>query len=135
MILGFTGSRSGLTREQYIKLNLFFEENKILEVHHGDCIGSDEIVHNLSMDKQINIIIHPPVKRIYRAFCESNFTLTEKDYLVRNRDIVNSSDMIIAFPPTYKKIPRSGTWYTINYAKKCNKTCLTVFPDGKSVLE
>ena len=42
----------------------------------------------------------------------------------RNKDIVNSCDILIACPENDKEVIRSGTWSTIRYAKKINKTVL-----------
>jgi hypothetical protein len=59
-------------------------------------------------------------------YCSSEFIKPEKDYIERNRDIVDETDMLIAFPiPTSK-----GTWSTIGYAKREKKKVLIVFPDG-----
>ena len=39
-----------------------------------------------------------------RSFCKADIILPEKKYLVRNKDIVDSCDMLIAFPPTKEEI-------------------------------
>jgi len=50
--------------------------------------------------------------------------------LVRNRDIVDATDMLIAAPATRKEVLRSGTWATIRYAKKMKKWIYIIYPSG-----
>jgi len=135
MIVGITGTRTGLSKNQIDKMNIFLDENDVSLIRHGDCIGADENIHNICSDRNIPIHIHPPSKRIYRAFCESDFIHREKEYLERNRDIVDNSDIVLGFPFNKKSIPKSGTWYTINYCKQVRKTCIIIFPDGTYKIE
>lgn len=124
---GFTGTRTGLTeyqKNEIIKiLQKDLSENIEIEVHHGDCVGSDTDFHNIcfQLSQNIKIIIHPPIDNKLRSFCKSNNINSPKDYLDRNRDIVNESDLLIACPVSKNEELRSGTWYTIRYAKKINK--------------
>jgi hypothetical protein len=55
---------------------------------------------------------------------------TAKKYMIRNHNIVNETDIIVAFSPTDKEIIRSGTWATIRYAHKKNKKVIIIFPNG-----
>lgn len=135
MILGVTGSRSGITKNQVKKLNLFLDQHDIQELHHGDCIGADQTIHNISVNRNINVYIHPPIKRNFRAFCSSDFIYPEKEYLSRNRDIVNCSDIVLGFPSNFESVPKSGTWYTINYTKEIFKKVIIIFPDGSFIVE
>lgn len=131
---GFTGTRNGLSIEQknnIEKLLLSHIENTDdIEVHHGDCIGADKDFHgicenlNLKYNSKINIIIHPPNKTICRAYCKSPNVLDEKDYLERNKQIVNNVDILIGCPLSKSEQLRSGTWMTIRYAKKHNKSII-----------
>jgi hypothetical protein len=59
-----------------------------------------------------------------RSFCESTNILKPKPFLDRNKDIVNSCDILIACPENDIEVLRSGTWSTIRYAKKINKPVL-----------
>ena len=45
----------------------------------------------------------------------------QKPYLERNRNIVDNTTMLVAFPNNNKELLKSGTWSTIRYAKKRNK--------------
>jgi hypothetical protein len=54
-----------------------------------------------------------------------------KEYLDRNHDIVDSSDLLIAVSESTVEVLRSGTWATIRYAKKLRKPIKIIYPDGK----
>jgi len=132
MKLGMSGNRSGITKNAKNTLLRFFEDNEIDEVHHGDCVGSDKDFHDVCATKEFKIVIHPPKNNKMRANCISEHILPAKDYLDRNHDIVDFTDMLVAFPSSETEEIRSGTWATIRYAKKKNKKILLIFPDGKS---
>ncbi len=129
MKIGFTGTQDGMSEKQRIKLIATVELLNAKECHHGDCIGSDEQFHKICYDRNIKIVMHPPINSKYRAFCLGNIILKEKDYLVRNKDIVNDTDILIATPKG-KEILRSGTWSTIRYAKNKNRRVIIIDIDG-----
>lgn len=58
----------------------------------------------------------------------------EKDYKVRDKDIVDMSERMIA-TPFCPEIARSGTWTTVRYARKKNKPLWIVMPDGQVIEE
>jgi len=138
--IGFTGTQSGMTLEQKktvqrILLSFVEDENIFIsEVHHGDCIGADENFHKIikAYDHFLGIAIHihPPIKAIKRAFCDGTVLHKEKSYLVRNHDIVDACNVMIATPGEREEQLRSGTWSTIRYAKKCDKALHIIYPDG-----
>jgi hypothetical protein len=130
MKIGMTGTRNDITEMAQKTLINFLNNNKINEVHHGDCVGADNTFHNICLAFNIKIIIHPPDDNKMRSFCKSDTILPTKKYIKRNHDIVDVSDMLIAFPPTKEELLRSGTWSTIRYAKKKNKKIFIIFPDG-----
>jgi hypothetical protein len=66
----------------------------------------------------MKLIVHPPNINTLRSHCKGDEVRVPKSYLERNRDIVDASDTMIAFPSTKHEVQRSGTWYTIKYAKK-----------------
>lgn len=135
LILGMTGSRNGMSDLCKTKLRQFLRKNNIIECHHGDCVGADEEFHDIAQEENIKIVVHPPKYTSYRAFCIGNTVLPPHDYLFRNRQIVDSSDMLIAFPPTIKELIQSGTWYTIRYARTKNKKILILHSDGSYIKE
>ena len=131
MIIGFTGTRKGMTAFQKEEFKKFLDANysQITEFHHGDAVGSDfQACSIVSNYENIKIISHPPKNNKDRAFYKSDKTHIKKKYLARNKDIVNSCDILIS-TPRGKEILRSGTWSTIRYAKKINKKILILNPE------
>ena len=135
MIVGFTGSRQGMTdkqKDRFISLISLIEPS---DFHHGDCIGADSDAHDMVVNKGIFIMIHPPIIDSLRAFKMGKkglfAVLNPKDYIDRNKDIVDSSDILIAIPSTLDEKLRSGTWSTIRYARKQKKQVIVILPNGK----
>ena len=124
LILGITGSRKGDISKVSQKLReiQLASPEATFELHHGDCVGVDEEAHRFASSEGWKIVIHPPDKPSLRAFCKSEFILEGKPYLKRNHNIVDSCAILLAFPETAQEITRSGTWATIRYARKKEKT-------------
>lgn len=131
MKVGMTGNRTGISDSAQMKLFEFLDANKVIEVHHGDCIGADAVFHDICVDRKIMVVIHPPDVDELRAFRTGDISLPPKKYLARNHNIVKKTDVLIAFPSVKKEVLRSGTWSTIRYAKKINKKVLIIYPDGE----
>jgi hypothetical protein len=131
--VGFTGSRYGMQEIQEEKLIELLKEKGLDEFHHGDCIGSDKIAHEAIRKHFSNakIFVHPPKQKRNRAFCIGDYKAPEKEYIVRNHEIVDASDVVIATPKHKTELQRSGTWKTIRYAKKVNKDLYIIYPSGK----
>jgi len=133
MKLGMSGSRNGITEAANEALTQFLNNHHILEAHHGDCVGADASFHERVEEKNIKIVIHPPNVTTMRAYCKPSTDgeiRKEIPYLTRNKNIVDSTDMLIAFPETKEEQWKSGTWSTIRYAKKTNKSIVIIYPDG-----
>ena len=130
MKIGMTGSRDGITDQALNTFRKYINAIEIYEAHHGDCIGADTIFHNLMESLNISIIIHPPSINTLRSYCSGSVVLPPKDYLSRNKDIVNDTDFLVAFPATKNEVLRSGTWSTIRYAQKISKGVIIFYPDG-----
>ena len=139
MKLAFTGTQTGATAKQGAALSKFFGKYLVNEFHHGDCVGADAQAHSIACSWHTkNIIIHPPIKTAKRAYCEKLYTFDEKfttivilkpkDYLVRNKDIVDACNVLIACPKTMTEELRSGTWSTIRYARKTGKKVIILEP-------
>jgi hypothetical protein len=91
-------------------------------LHHGDCKGADAEAHAIAADLGWDIIIHPPTKRIMRAYCgDGAIILPPMDYLARDEEIVRVSNFIFAAPKSDTEERRSGTWYTVRHARKIGK--------------
>lgn len=135
MKVGFTGTQRGMEGKQQDRLLEILSSIKLLEFHHGDCIGADDQAHYLIgkylKSKDICIVIHPPSDFKKRAWCKGSRIEREvKPYLERNKDIVDETDLLIACPKSDKEELRSGTWSTIRYARKQNKKVVLIYPNG-----
>jgi len=53
-----------------------------------------------------------------------------KPPLVRNRDIVDECDLLVACPGSDHEELRSGTWACIRYARKVKRKTIIIWPDG-----
>lgn len=146
MKIGFTGTQAGMTNLQWTR-TLFLlrglEVQADLTVHHGCCLGADaDFVRicavALEEERSITIIAHPSNlqdKTSLEAKQSSNSLRPVKDPLVRNHDIVNNVELMIACPKTKTEELRSGTWATIRYARKQKKHLIIIWPDGTTTEE
>ena len=134
MKLGFTGTRKGMSKNQIDTLKSILNNIFIEEFHHGKCIGADTQAHEIAWDTIIRvkkIVIHPPLdkslesKTIKQQPGETE-ELPPKNYLERNRDIVDSTDILIAAPNSIINNQNSGTWYTISYAYQNKKPVIII---------
>ena len=138
MKIGFTGTRDGMTPAQISTMAILFYELKMTELHHGDCVGADHNAHMLVCTRFPECLVHiyPPVQQDKRAMShvETPCALIEfhplKEYLERDRDIVDACDCLIAAPKTEGEVRQSGTWYTIRYGWKSKKNVFVIAPDG-----
>jgi hypothetical protein len=112
MIVGFTGTRKGMTHTQRVQVVNILSGLQPDAFHHGGCVGADAEAHALADRLRIPTEIRPP-----------------KPYLERNHDIVDESDVLIATPGQVNEVRRSGTWATIRYARKQDTTVLLVLPE------
>lgn len=137
--IGFTGTRKGMTFAQAHLIKKLLEDHRPHMVHHGDCVGADWEFHRMavflrSRHNEPHITVHPPENASLRAFCEdANQYRDPAPYRVRNRAIVNSSDLVLAAPvdPYGGVNRRGGTWSTVRYALKVGKNVVVVHPNGQ----
>lgn len=128
MKIGFTGTREGMTIDQARKLWLFLSRNNPSEFHHGDCIGADEAAHYIAKSLGAYVIGHPPANPKKRAYCECDELRPEQPFLVRNKEIVNESEVMAACPKSDVNEHWSGTWQTIRYAAKLGTPTEIIYP-------
>lgn len=133
MIVGFTGTRNGMTAAQKREVRGLLRG--VHEARHGDCIGSDEDFHKICLSLGIRVVIHPPSDDRLRAFCEDAYRIEEpRPYLDRNHAIVRQCDLLIGTPKEVKE-PRpgrgQGTWSTIRFARRVQRPNTVVWPSGK----
>jgi len=123
-----------MTGQQQLALGDLLFRLKPSEFHHGDCVGADDEAATLAATASLppRIVSHPPSKKAMRAYNRfAKETREEKDYFVRNRDIVDETDQLIACPLQEKRQATGGTWYTVNYAAKLGKVVWFIWPNGK----
>ena len=134
--VGFTGTRNVLHNRVDILEHILnaLKSHGFNTLHHGDCIGGDYQAHMAATYCGYNIVVHPPINGRYRflehparSHYKSVQMLEQRDYLVRNHDIVDASQILIAFPqdPDHE-VQRSGTWATIRYARKQQRPIIMV---------
>lgn len=134
MRIGFTGTREGMTpnqRSQFWSFILRFPPDLF---RHGVCVGADSQAVNIvrQLTPRPKIFGHfgdiPGMTcDIATGWCDD--TAPPEPCLVRNRHIVDGSDMLIACPKGPEE-RRSGTWATVRYARKQGKRILIIWPDG-----
>jgi hypothetical protein len=133
MKLGYSGTGKGMSQRQMDAVEAFIVgvgKKRLTEAHHGDCVGGDHEFHGLVMFRLAGLIyVHPPSDPKARAWCSNAVILPPKPYLDRNRDIVDATDCLLAAPegPEWR-FPRSGTWYTVRYARQQGKQIVVVYP-------
>lgn len=128
---GFTGTRNPITGEQYDWLWKELHETDYSEWHHGACVGADEASHYAAWNAGLSIVVHPPENDRLRMLYDPRATwLPAKPYLVRNRDIVDATDWLIALPDGPER-QQSGTWSTVRYAVKIGRPVTICYPDGR----
>ena len=127
--IGFTGTRDGMSKDQVRLVRKILERYRGTNFHHGDCVGADAQAHDMASDLNYSIWIHPGDNDLKRAHKRSHYIYQVKSSLHRNKDIVNSSQLLIATPKG-PEMRRSGTWFTIRYARKQLRTTVIIYPDG-----
>lgn len=131
-VLGFSGTKRGLTDGQREEVAECLRRLCPAEVHHGDCIGADAQFHALVREllPDTCIVIHPPLMEAKRAFCSGDEEREPRAYLTRNRAIVRESQMLLAAPGEATEQRRSGTWATIRAARKKGCPVQLVLPQA-----
>lgn len=126
MILGVTGTRHPIAPRQASRLVDRIQDPGVTEVHHGDCVGWDALAHHLALEHGKLIVVHPPDNDRWRAFCAEQYrsrfgrvvVLPPRPFLLRNQDLVDAVDELVAGPTQPHEVMRSGTWATVRYARR-----------------
>lgn len=129
MKTAFTGSRRGTTPAQRAQLRAALLEIGATALHHGDCVGADADLHAIAQSLQLPILIHPPTDDRHRACCQGGQILPARPYLLRNQDMVDACETLLAAPDGAERA-RSGTWATIRSAIRAGKRVIIVMPTG-----
>lgn len=125
-----TGTRFGMSLYQRKCFSLL-DKKLWTEFHHGDCVGADVETASMCHKLGIKTVCHPPVDETLRAKHDSSLILPAKTHFERNRNIVNSVDLLIVIPKDMERQPRGGTWYTHDYSVKRKVQLLILWPQEK----
>lgn len=142
-ILGFTGTRVGMTDAQRQRVRALLYELRPTALHHGMCVGADADMHQLMRDYDPLIHIkgwpgvsagaNPDDDHALRAKVEVDSMHEPLTHFARNRCIVNACSFLIATPREYQEQLRGGTWYTIHFARRSARARCIVLPNGTPV--
>ena len=134
MILGFTGTRQGMTERQRFAVAAFLDEHRPIEIHAGDCKGADSEFLDAALLCAGNFPPrthgHPCNIEKWRAGRKYDHLHPVKPPAERNQDIVDASDELLAAPRSVQRESRSGTWQTIGMAFRAKKQITFVWPNG-----
>lgn len=147
MILGFTGTRQGMSDAQrgVVRDWLRNSLDDLNVIVHGGAEGADaEFDEAITAAFGISHYNFPElgiVCEVYPATVErfsfwrrkdqaKRFVHSPMDPLKRNRIVVNQSHKMLATPAEAEEQPRGGTWSTIRYARKIGKPIAIIRPDG-----
>lgn len=134
MILGFTGTRHGMTDWQKVMLRWLLIKFDGIDFHHGDCIDADSEAHDIAMECGYCPIIHPPTNPALRAWRKvpPHLMRPKRPYTTRNRNIVDAAQVVIAAPAEMLE-RNGGTWSTVRYTRRVGKPLHVILPDGSVV--
>jgi hypothetical protein len=130
IVIGITGTREGATPAQLAELRSHIAQIYAYNgvnatvLHHGDCVGVDKQAHDIALEYDMLIEVHPPTSGVHRAFTAGWSKLHKPlPYRLRNEQIVARCDVLLAVPdgPESQR-PKSGTWMTVRMARRANKT-------------
>jgi hypothetical protein len=130
LAFGFTGTQRGMTGVQQANLRAHLEAAAPDWWAHGDCIGADAESHAIARALGLRVAVFPPTNPRKRAFCEGDWTHSTLPYLLRNHLIVNRVQRMYAAPGEMEEVLRSGTWATIRYARRVERSLTILWPDG-----
>jgi hypothetical protein len=141
MIVAMTGTQQGITYQQHWSfckfLALYPDIDEVEAFLNGDCIGADLAVTNLvaTFWPHVQIWKYPGDIPSKRAGGFSHVTMDPSDCLSRNREMVERSGLLVAFPGEFHEVLRSGTWATIRHARRRGIPTVFFWPDGKITTE
>lgn len=133
--IGFTGTQEGMVnsqKEHFLDVFSWFERvygDRGLEFHQGQCLGAD--LDALMIVKDVGgvwTVAHPPLDTRKAHDVECDEVRTSHPYLVRNHNIVDAVDILLAAPRSTKEELRSGTWATVRYARKTCRPIEMIWP-------
>jgi hypothetical protein len=131
MIIGFTGTRKGMTPRQQAALNAEIMAYPDAVWIHGGALGADS-----ELDRALTLLgrpteIYPAERRPWTGNSRPGLTVhSSLPPLKRNRIIARLCDRLVACPAEDTPQTRGGTWYTVRRAYDRRKSILLILPDG-----
>lgn len=120
-----------MTPHQAAAVSEFLERPDVEELHEGDCVGADAQAAAIALALgDVTIVAHPPTIGDHRAYAFAHEWREPKDYIPRNHDIVDETELLLATPGLSYEEQRSGTWATVRYARNCDRSVVVFWPDG-----
>ena len=131
--IGFRGTRHGMTDRQKEDLRQILAESRPDEFHHGDFVGADAEAHGIvrTAYPAIRVVIHPPIRKTFRAFCQGDEERPARGYIARNRELVGTCHILVAAPRSMEEQQGSGTWAVVRYARVRKMTTRRVKHRGR----
>ena len=105
-------------RGQKSALRVLLASHSGVVLHNGDAVGADAEAHDIAVELDFGVVIHPPDNVTQRAFKIAWLTRGPRPYLDRIKAIVRETSFLIAAPAMEIKQLRSGTWSTVRYARR-----------------
>lgn len=144
-VLGFTGSRDGMTQWQEMAARAFVWGSRHAVAAHGCCVGADEEFSRMRSHASLLSadstgwrpchVLSLPCVGYPELVSKDAVGVVPEDWpelrpLQRNDVIVALSDHILACPPCATDPGKGGTWYTIRRAIKKRVPVTIIAPDG-----
>jgi len=144
MIIGFTGTRQGMSPEQRRAVEALLIRFDPDAVVHGDCVGADAEFDAICELFDISRRIRPCNLEDMRAHSErrgAQPVAVAQAPMVRNRNIVREADLLIACPlgpdPVVSgtSLRGQGTWATVGFARSVHRDVYVVERNGTVIEE
>lgn len=132
LVVGFTGTREGMTPPQKATVTAFMTKlsTQPSKGVHGDCLGADFDFHRILRSLGVEAYSRPCTLSHQRAYTDAVLLASPDSPLVRNQRIVEDCDVLLVCPKTFREELRSGTWATYRRACRARKRVIVFYPDG-----
>ena len=138
-VVGFTGAREGSTPSQteviVHELRRVRDGDVTAYFLHGDCVGADAQIARVARELGFTCWAFPGCDHLGRSPLRArtsfnDVVVTPSWYLTRDQLIVDLADEVLAVAGPRFDTPRSGTGYTVRYARKVAKPTRVVRQNG-----
>lgn len=122
--LAIIGSRKYNNKNRIHKIVKEYIKNYDITIVSGGAIGADSLAKEIALEEKITYIEFPPIHSKWNQYCFHPLeyyskTYNVKNYWLRNKEIIDFSDHILAF--VIKGVEAKGTLGTVQMAKELNK--------------